>query len=400
MGIRHFFAGWRELRFPAGDRAAVFDAMFRAGIGLRRETRRGERIVCRIAERDARAASLLLAALGTDFIMGEPRGMPAVLAFCRGRPAIPLGLLLTAGWLWFSGGLVWDVRVEGNTKTPTETILTKLEELGFGVGTRFRGVDFDQLHADYAAVQNDIAWLSVYMDGTVARVQVRELWADGTAPDRDGIGANVAARESGVIEEINVFEGEALLRPGDFVRPGQVVISGVIEKKDGGFRWEYAAGEVRAAVTVPLSVEIPLTRTEMRPTGEEFVSRTIKIFKKTINLSGNYGFDGGSYDTIDTIGQLRLPDGTPLPVTWKRSVTRMLAPVTVTLSADDAAAEAMRDMRRQIREATENGILIEKSCRASLEGGVYRLEGSLTVLREIGETLEFGVTPPGGDGEQ
>ncbi|MBR6022854.1 MAG: sporulation protein YqfD, partial [Kiritimatiellae bacterium] len=128
---------------------------------------------------------------------------------------------LAALWLRFSGGIVWDIRVEGNSKTPAETIVSQLESLGFGIGTRFRDVDFDQLHADYVAMQNDIAWLSVYMDGTVARVQVRELWADGVRPDRSSTGANVVAGESGVIEEVNVFEGEAAVKPGAFVLPGQ-----------------------------------------------------------------------------------------------------------------------------------------------------------------------------------
>ena len=194
-----------------------------------------------------------------------------------------------------------------------------------------------------------------------------------------------------MIEEVNVFEGTAAVRAGDVIRPGEVAISGVIEKKDGGFRWEYAAGEVWASVPVPLSVEIPLERVERRPTGVEKTSFSLKIFKKSIKLSGNYGFDPATYDKIDTIGRICLPDGTPLPVWVEKTVWRETGTETVTLTADDAEAEARAQMRQLVREETEGGVLLEKSFRGSLRDGVWRLDGLLTVSRQIGVTREFAV---------
>ena len=391
MGLRAFCAGWRTVVFPLACRTAVFDAMFRAGIPLSRERMRGDSVSVRVREEDVRSAALVFASLGIEAEIGERRGLPAVLAFCRERPGIPVGLLLIALWLRFSGGLVWDIRIEGNTKTPDAAILAELADLGFEIGTRWRGIDFDQLHADYVAVQNDIAWLSVYMDGTVARVQVREMWADGVRGDRTHTGANVVAAETGVIEEVNVFEGQAAVRAGDVIRPGEVAISGIVEKKDGGFRWEYAAGEVWASVAVPLSVEIPLERQEKRPTGEEKTAFAVKIFKKTIKLFGNYGFDPSTYDKIDIIGRVCLPDGTLLPVWVEKTVWQKTEAVTVTLCAEEAAEEAMTEMRRLVREATEGGVLLEKSFRGSLRDGVWRLDGLLSVSRQIGVTEEFAV---------
>ncbi len=391
MGLRAFLAGWRTVSFSRSDRTAVFDAMFGASIPITRERVRGERVSARIREEDVRAASLVFASLGIEAEIGERHGLPAALAFCRERPGIPVGLLLVALWLNFSGGLVWDIRIEGNTKTSAETITAQLSDLGFEIGTRWRGIDFDQLHADYVAVQNDIAWLSVYMNGTVAQVQVREMWADGVRGDRTHTGANVVAAETGVIEEVNVFEGQAAVRAGDVIRPGEVAISGILEKKDGGFRWEYAAGEVWASVAVPLAVEIPLERLEKRPTGEKKTAFALKIFKKTINLSENYGFDPSTYDKIDTIGRVCLPDGTPLPVWVEKTVWQRTEAVPVTISADDAQAEAMTEMRRLVREATQDGVLLEKSFRGSLRDGVWRLDGLLSVSRQIGVTEEFAV---------
>ena len=126
MGLRAFCAGWRTVVFPLACRTAVFDAMFRAGIPLSRERMCGDSVSVRVREEDVRSAALVFASLGIEAEIGERRGLPAVLAFCRERPGIPVGLLLIALWLRFSGGLVWDIRIEGNTKTPDAVILAEL----------------------------------------------------------------------------------------------------------------------------------------------------------------------------------------------------------------------------------------------------------------------------------
>ncbi len=384
-----FFAGWRRMTFPAERRTEVFALAYEEGIRLRRERRRGERFSVRIGGRDAARLHSLLAGRGIEVSLSEPEGFPALLRFLGHRPGIPLGLLLFAAWTVWSSGLVWDVRIEGNRRIPSEIVAAQLEELGFGVGTRFREVDFDQLHADYRAAHEEIAWLSVYMDGTVARVQVWETMAGKSAADRSGKGANVTAGTDGVIEEIHVFEGQAAKKPGDVIRAGEIAISGLVEKKDGGFRWEYAEGEVFATVAVPLAAEVPFERTEYRPTGREKRSRTVKIFKKTVKLFEKGGIAYGSCDTIDTIGQVCLFGRIPLPLWTGTSVVRETEPVTVTLSPDEARARARARMRGLIREAASEGQLVGKIVREETRGSCCRVEAVVYVTKDIARTAEF-----------
>ena len=385
------FTGWRRLSFPPEYRAEVFDTAYRAGIRLWGERRRrnGPSLSVRVGLRDAERLSALLAARGIGASLSEPEGLPAVLCFLRRRPGIPLGLLLFVLWTAWSSGVVWDVRIEGNEHVPDEAILAQLEELGFGIGTRFREVDFDQLHADYRAAQDEIAWLSVYMDGTVARVQVWETMAGKPSADRAGMGANVIASADGVIEEVRVFEGQAAVKPGDVIRTGEVAISGAVEKKDGGVRWEYAEGEVLATVAVPLSAEAPFERTETRATGREKRSWSVKIFKKTVKLFEKGGIAYGSCDTIDTIGRVCLFGRIPLPLWCGTTVVRETEPVTVTVAPEEARAEARAEMRRLIREAAAEGQLAGKIVREETAGGSCRVDAVLYVTKDIGETSEF-----------
>ncbi len=220
--MRAFGRGWKKIGFPAERRAEVFDLALRSGILLWGERESGGSVEVRAETSDAEPLAESLRESGIEVTVSESRGFPALLRFLRNRPGLAVGAVLTAVWMTAASGLVWDVRIEGNETVTDEAVLAQLEELGFGIGTRYRDIDFDRLQTDYLAAQNELAWLSVYMDGTVARVQV---WEMRGAPPRkipDGVYANVTAAEDGVVEEVRVLEGQAAVRPGDVIRAGEV----------------------------------------------------------------------------------------------------------------------------------------------------------------------------------
>ena len=372
------FHGVRRIRFERERRGEVFDLAFRYGIRVWGERERDGRTEIRCEARDARRLSGLLTERVISHETGETEGLPALLRYCRRRPGIVLGCLLTAVWMIWSAGLVWDVRIEGNRNVADERVLACLEDEGFGIGTRFRKIDFDQMQADILAAQNELAFISVYMDGTVARVQVWEMIPGSSDKHPAGVYANVVAREDGVIEEVRVREGMAAVKAGDVIRTG--------------VRFEYAEGEVLATTVRTLTAEAPFERVEYRPTGEEKRSFFLKIFKKSVKLFENSGFDGGYCDTIDTIGKVCLFGRIPLPVWCGTVITRETEPFTVTLTREEAEAEALAGLRRMIREASEGGELAGRQIRVTFTEKACRAEAALYVTRDIGRTVEFTVS--------
>jgi len=117
--------------------------------------------------------------------------------------------------------------------------------------------------------------------------------------------------------------------------------------------------------------------------------KTVKIFKKTINLFGKGGITYASYDKISTMEQV-CPFGlVPLPVWIEETVYRETVRVKETVSADDAAAQALAELSGKIRDETAEAELTAKEIRTSFENGVYRIDCLLTVRRDIGRTAVF-----------
>ena len=387
MEVRWFLRGWRWVTIPCDSKTAVFDRIWRAGLKFRCQRMHADgSVTVKMRDCDVRVFETFA---DSGCTVSEDHGLPVVLAYLRIRPAIALGFLLMTLWLWHSSRIIWDVRVFGNSVTPTEEIVTLLGELGCGVGDNFHKISFNDVHAQYLALQDDIAWLSVYMNGTVAEVQVREMMRDERNLPPEGTYANVVAVQAGVVEEIHVKNGTAAVKVGDTVVPGQVLISGVTELKDGSLLYEYADGEVICRTFSVIRSEAVTEREVKRYTGREKTEISVKFFKKSLNLFGKGGFDAGTCDTINMMEQVCPLGMNPLPVWIFRTVYREYELVRETIPADDAAAEAMLELSGKIKDETEDAELVAREVTASFEDGVYKISCLLYLRRDNGKTEEF-----------
>jgi len=383
-----FFSGWRHLTFPSESVKDGFDRIWQLGLTFRKQKRYPDGSVeIRMRNRDVRVFEQY--ADGIGYTVGEEHGLPVVTDFVKFRPGIVVGLILMFLWLWYSSRLIWDVRVIGNTKTPTAEIVSLLEELGCGVGDYFPGIDFNDVHAQYLARQNDISWLSVYMNGTVAEVQVREMWMDGRPLHEPGIYADVVAEDYGIVEEVHIVNGSAAVKAGDLVVPGQVLISGITELKEGEMLYEYAEGEVICRTFSVIRAEVPAEREAKRYTGREITDFSVKFFKKSLNLFGKGGIDAATCDTINMMEQVCPFGMKPLPLWIYRTVYREYELVTETIPADDAAAEARLELSGKIKDETEGAELVSREVTEEFADGVYRISCLLYLRRDNGRTEEF-----------
>lgn len=394
-----FISGYYRLRVPKEISTAVFALLFRLGMSFfgERTDRNGCISLCLpwkygVLFRETAEEEGLL----QNAEMSDIRGMPRVLFFLGNRPGMAVGVLLFLVWTFVSGRIIWDIRIEGNTKTEDSEIIALLGEHGVTYGTWYPSVDFDAVHAACLADSDSVGWLSVYMHGTVAEVQVRELVRQERTEKKEGVYANVIASEDGVIDIVKVFEGQGTAKPGDVVRKGDVVISGVMERKDmnlpdGGVRYEYASGEVMAKVFRLIEVKIGLTRDEKVPTGQETVRKSIKIFGNVVNLFKNTGIGYSKYDKIDKINRLSFFGICDLPVWVSETVYREYGYESREIPAEQAAAEGLAELRRLTDEAAEDGETLERSVDAYFEDGAYIIKCLMYCLRDIGQTAEFTV---------
>ena len=223
------------------------------------------------------------------------------------RILLPIWLvLLTLGVFWLQGHMLF-FRVEGNTTLPDLMILDALEQCGVGFFTQEDQVDLNLLKNQMISRLPELSFLTINHRGPVAQVVVREreekpILAGSAAP------ANILAAKDGLITSVTATGGSQVIRPGEFVTKGQLLISGVTNL-DKTLMISRAEGEVYARTWNALDAVTADELAYKRRTGRETRVFAVTFGKKKIKFYKTSGISYGNYDKMTTEKPLTLPGG-------------------------------------------------------------------------------------------
>ncbi len=392
MNLFYAMVGYRTLYANAKNALRLLNLCMECGFSYDRfvsEEDGGVRFSCdeitaRRLLRSAEARGICVAVL-------ECGGMPHFLRRYRRRAGMALGLLLGAILIWLSGRYVWDVRVTGNEHLTSGEVCAILRENGFGVGSRLSELDSAAIENRVMIASDRIAWMSLYMDGTVARVQIRENEMPPAAESKRP--ANLVANCDGQIESLMLYRGNCLVKVGQAVRAGDLLVSGLYDSQSVGFYATRAAGEVRARVWETVRIEIPLTY-EQKVWGEEKIGALSLDF---FDFSLKFFENSRNRDTLCDIIEVRKP-WEPLgisnvPVSLRIERITPYTVVTATRTHEEARMLAYEELARTLAARTEWSELLERRVETTLTDSALILDCTVLCIRNIAEQVEFEIVP-------
>lgn len=383
--------GYRRYRIAAQDATAVLELCREACIvyGDFRVLADGDcTLVCRLSHGKRLEYGCAVRQIPLTVI--KSGGMLLRLRALLARPGLCAGILCAAVLSAFSGHYVWFVRVSGNRQVSDTQIRALLREAGVYVGACFDRIDIDRAEATLLLGAQELSWVTVNRSGTVAEVQVRERQ---TAPAAEGGYANVVASRTGVVEYVRLTSGNAVVRAGDVVQKGEVLISGLYDSQTVGFRAVRAAGEVYARSADEFFVRVPLVYEKKVYTGEKQSERYVNFFGKVINLSKRTGNIGGSCDTIESVGEFGFVGCPVLPVSYVRRTYEVYTTEEATRTDKEALTLAYYELNRQIAERIGDGMLLSKTVRTDWTADACVLYCRIEGVFNIGQTCGFELLP-------
>lgn len=306
----------------------------------------------------------------TDAVLTVVRteGAPEVWRQYRRRYVLLAAAAVLAAVLALGSTHIWAFQVTGNDTVPTETILRTLEKYGVALGARSR-IDQEALRNQVLLELPDVVWLTVNMRGCTAHVQVVErqrpphLYADGEI-------TNVVAARDGLVTKIQALDGQAQVMAGTTVTAGQVLISGVVDSDQRGYRLLHGMGQVWARTWYELSVSVPLTVQEKGQEVGAVTRLAVDIGRNRIKIYGKGSMTGSDCDKMTVYHQARLPFGLTLPVTLVTERTVRYAAGEAERPMADARAEGETQLMTQLEEALaqSQGQLLDHSFDAVRQG--------------------------------
>lgn len=199
---------------------------------------------------------------GMQLQIRKKRGLAFVLRRYRLRWGIPVGLALGLLVLGVLSSMVWQVQINGCETLSEDYIREYFEELGVRTGVLQSSVDIVACRDRAMLDIRELLWVSVYMKGCTACIEIRERDAVKQLPE-DG-SCNLIASYGGEIIRADVYAGESYIKKGQAVAKGDILVGGGVPLKNGGVRFVRSQADIVARThrslqaTVLLNYEAPV----------------------------------------------------------------------------------------------------------------------------------------------
>lgn len=182
---------------------------------------------------------------------------------------IIISMVLSFLIVFFSSNLIVDVIVIHENEDLKELIINDLYDYGIKKFTMQKS--FKQITNIKKKIKNKhldkIEWLEIRKSGMRYIVDIEERIINDTPKEKDY--CHVIATKDGLIKRINVYDGEGVVSFNDYVKKGDILISGDVKLNDNVVSHSCASGDVYAEVWYTVNVKVPLKYYENKFTGKK-----------------------------------------------------------------------------------------------------------------------------------
>lgn len=321
MDLWKSLAGMVEVELLCADPAFVLKRIAAVGISVFeiKEGTDGFGICFSIARRDFRQLKSISNKYGYECKVTNRIGLYWNMKSFASRPILIAGMVLFLFLSMYLPTRVLFFQVEGNSMIPSKLVLEACEEAGIGFGASRSAVRSERVKNALLESIPKLKWVGVNTKGCVAVITVRERSEE---PEENTLGvSSVVASRDGVITSCTAERGNLLVRPGQAITAGEVLISGYT---DCGLsiRATRAEGEIYAKTEREITAVIPAISQEKKQITRECKKYSLTLGKKRINFYKDSGILGDSCDKMYLNYILALPGGFELPVslmveTWR-----------------------------------------------------------------------------------
>ncbi|MDO9534293.1 MAG: sporulation protein YqfD [Bacillota bacterium] len=207
-------------------------------------------------------------------ILGK-KGTPFIIIHGWRRKGLVLGIVLFCFFFYFLSLFVWNISIEGNIDVETEKIIAVLDKHEVKNGIRKKEIDLSEVERALLLEIEELKWVGVSIRGVYLNIQIVERLMEPPIEEN----MDLFAVKDGLITDILVLAGKAVVEPGDTVQRGQLLISGKMTVPDDYVEYAgdvepemkdietKARGMVEALVWYESYAEVPLYHVYKRKTG-------------------------------------------------------------------------------------------------------------------------------------
>lgn len=215
------------------------------------------------------------------------KGIVVWLIKFKNRSSYIVGIILFLGIFYFLSGFVWGVEVDDNKFLSPYEVRKAVYSLGAKPGVRKDKINIKQLEKGIEDSNENIMWVRARIEGSVLKVTVQER----ITPPRNLQKNNeqvahykeIVAKMDGEIVMIYSSSGSPMVKRGDYVKKGDLLIEGAQGNEEHRYEVE-PEGTVIAKTYEEKQVEIQISGNKKERTGKVDTDLYIEVAGKKIYL--------------------------------------------------------------------------------------------------------------------
>lgn len=311
------------------------------------------------------------------------KGLPFIFNKYKKRKIFLLLLAICIATIIALSNFIWNIEITGTNKINKDEIMQILEETNFKVGTLKSKADTKEAINKIRLERDDVAWVGIDIKGTNAVVEIVEADEKPEIINEEEY-CNLVASRDGIISKVNAANGTPLVKEGDVVKKGDILVAGWLEGKYTGTRYVHATGSVEARVWYSQKEKVSLKQIEKEYTGETETKYSLNINNFKINLYKRLS-NFEKYDTIEEYKKLQLFSDFYLPFGLTKVTNKEYSEKEIVLQAEEAKNKAVSLAEEKINEQIKDkSKILNKQIKVNNTDEYIEVE----VVYEVLETIE------------
>lgn len=333
------------------------------------------RSLCKIARR-----------LGLKMRIEKKHGIYFTLKRHRDKIGFAAGAIFAAAVVLFLNLFVWEINISGNKAVSSEEIMATLANSGLKTGTLRTAHDARKIEWNIMNDNKEIAWATVNIQGCCVNVVVSETRQEAEMKYDDDKPVNIIATKYGVIRKMDVFDGQGVVKVGDAVMKGDLLVSATFEDRHGKLTLKHSRARVMAETDYEITVEFPLEQVIETTGGVKKSVKGIEIMGLRIPLGSSRGCEELPAEKEEKelyFLWIRLP--------IKEISTKYYAVKrnTITYTAEQAKGGAFQLLEQKEAEEMSNMEIISRKTEEKIANGKYIIRASYDCIMDIAEEQDI-----------
>ena len=310
------------------------------------------------------------------------KGLPFVIKKYKKRKFFFIFLLLIILTIFILSNFIWNIEIESDADISKEEILELAQSEGLEIGKRKGAIDSKAVINKIRLERDDISWVGIEIDGTNATIKL--VKAD-EKPEiiNDDEYCNIVADKNAMILKVSAQNGTPLVKEGDIVTNGDVIVAGWMEGKYTGKQYVHAQAEIQAKVWYTTTEKVYLQETKKVETGEAKSSYSVKINNFQINLPKSLP-KFQKYDTIEENKKLKLFSNFYLPFELVKYTYKEYKEEQVVHSIEEAKQIGIDRAKESLQEKIDGKEILDKQVKVRTEKDYIEVEVTYEVKENIG----------------